>query len=47
MLDFELTEEQQALVDGARRFTKEQIIPVAGTSLWPQNGIKMQMEARG
>ncbi len=29
MLDFELTEEQQALVDGARRFTKERIIPVA------------------
>lgn len=29
MLDFELTEEQQALVDGARRFTKERIVPIA------------------
>jgi acyl-CoA dehydrogenase len=29
MYDFELTEEQRALVDTARRFTKERIIPVA------------------
>ncbi len=29
MIDFELTEEQKALVDTARRFTKERIIPVA------------------
>jgi len=29
MFDFELTEEQRALVDTARRFTKERIIPVA------------------
>jgi acyl-CoA dehydrogenase len=29
MLGFDLTEEQQALVDMAKRFTKEQIIPVA------------------
>ena len=29
MLNFELTEEQRALVDESRRFTKEKIIPVA------------------
>ena len=29
MFDFELTEEQRALIDTARRFTKERIIPVA------------------
>ena len=29
MFDFEMTEEQRALVDTARRFTKERIIPVA------------------
>ncbi|MGH7328140.1 MAG: acyl-CoA dehydrogenase family protein, partial [Polyangiaceae bacterium] len=29
MIDFELTEEQRALIDTARRFTKERIIPVA------------------
>jgi acyl-CoA dehydrogenase len=29
MIDFELTEEQKALVDTARRFAKERIIPVA------------------
>jgi acyl-CoA dehydrogenase len=29
MIDFELTEEQKALIDTARRFTKERIIPVA------------------
>ncbi len=29
MIDFELTEEQRALVEIARRFTKEKIIPVA------------------
>jgi acyl-CoA dehydrogenase len=29
MIDFELTEEQKALIDAARRFTKERIIPVA------------------
>src|SRR5258706_15291019 len=29
MIDFELTEEQRALVDTARRFAKERIIPVA------------------
>src|SRR3954467_12335855 len=29
MSDFELTEEQRALVETARRFTKERIIPVA------------------
>ena len=29
MIDFELTEEQRALIDMARRFTKERIIPVA------------------
>ncbi len=30
MLDFELTEEQGFLVDTARRFTKDKIIPIAG-----------------
>lgn len=30
MLDFELTDEQQALVDMARRFVKEKIVPIAG-----------------
>ncbi|MBC7172647.1 MAG: acyl-CoA dehydrogenase family protein, partial [Polyangiaceae bacterium] len=30
MLDFELAEEQKALVEEARRFTKEKIIPIAG-----------------
>jgi acyl-CoA dehydrogenase len=29
MIDFELTEEQKALIDTARRFTKERIIPIA------------------
>jgi acyl-CoA dehydrogenase len=29
MFDFELTEEEKALVDTARRFTKERIIPIA------------------
>jgi len=29
MIDFELTEEQKALIDTARRFAKERIIPVA------------------
>jgi acyl-CoA dehydrogenase len=29
MIDFQLSEEQKALVDTARRFTKEQIIPIA------------------
>ncbi len=29
MIDFELTEEQRALIDTARRFTKERIIPIA------------------
>lgn len=29
MIDFELTDEQKALIDTARRFTKERIIPVA------------------
>lgn len=29
MIDFELTEEQRALIDTARRFTKEKIIPIA------------------
>ena len=29
MIDFQLTEEQRALIDTARRFTKERIIPVA------------------
>lgn len=29
MIDFELTEEQKALIDMARRFTRERIIPVA------------------
>ena len=29
MIDFELTEEQKALIETARRFTKERIIPVA------------------
>jgi acyl-CoA dehydrogenase len=29
MIDFQLSEEQKALIDTARRFTKEQIIPVA------------------
>jgi acyl-CoA dehydrogenase len=29
MIDFELTEEQRALIETARRFTKERIIPVA------------------
>jgi acyl-CoA dehydrogenase len=29
MIDFELTEEEKALIDTARRFTKERIIPVA------------------
>ncbi len=31
MLNFELSEEQKALVDEARRFTKQKIIPIAGT----------------
>jgi acyl-CoA dehydrogenase len=30
MIDFELTEEQRALVEAARRFAKEKIIPIAG-----------------
>ena len=30
MLDFELTEEQQALVSTARQFTKDRIIPIVG-----------------
>src|ERR1043165_4552639 len=29
MIDFEITEEQKALIDTARRFAKERIIPVA------------------
>ena len=29
MIDFEVTEEQKALIDTARRFAKERIIPVA------------------
>ena len=29
MIDFELTEEQKALIDIARRFAREKIIPVA------------------
>ena len=29
MIDFELTEEQRALIDTVRRFTRERIIPVA------------------
>ncbi len=29
MIDFEITEEQKALIDTARRFTKERIIPIA------------------
>ena len=29
MIDFSLSEEQKALVETARRFTKERIIPVA------------------
>src|ERR1700750_2691859 len=29
MIDFELTEEQRALIDVARRFAREKIIPVA------------------
>jgi acyl-CoA dehydrogenase len=29
MIDFQLTEEQKALIDTARRFTREQIIPIA------------------
>jgi acyl-CoA dehydrogenase len=29
MIDFELSEEQKALIDTARRFTKERIIPIA------------------
>jgi alkylation response protein AidB-like acyl-CoA dehydrogenase len=29
MIDFELTEEQKALIDTAKRFAKERIIPVA------------------
>lgn len=29
MIDFELTEEQKALIDTARRFTRERIIPIA------------------
>lgn len=30
MLDFELTDEQQALVDNTRKFVKDRIVPVAG-----------------
>ena len=30
MLNFELTEEQRALVEQSRRFTKEKIVPIAG-----------------
>ena len=29
MIDFELTEEQNALIETARRFVKERIIPIA------------------
>src|ERR1044071_9917546 len=29
MIDFQVTEEQKALIDMARRFTREQIIPIA------------------
>ena len=29
MVDFSLSEEQRALIDTARRFTKERIIPIA------------------
>ncbi len=29
MIDFELTEEQRALIETARRFARERIIPVA------------------
>src|SRR5260370_17308134 len=29
MIDFQLSEEQKALIETARRFTKEQIIPIA------------------
>ncbi len=29
MIDFEITEEQKALIDTARRFAKERIIPIA------------------
>src|SRR6478736_6076098 len=29
MIDFELSEEQKALIDTARRFAKERIIPIA------------------
>jgi len=30
MIGFDLSEEQQALVDTARKFAREEIIPVAG-----------------
>ena len=48
MIDFELTEEQKALIDTARRFAKERIIPVAAEcdrkSEFPQDVFKAAWE---
>ena len=48
MIDFELTEEQKALIDTARRFTKERIIPVAAEcdrkAEFPRDGFKAAWE---
>jgi acyl-CoA dehydrogenase len=48
MIDFELTEEQKALIDTARRFAKERIIPVAAEcdreSKFPQDVFKAAWE---
>ena len=48
MIDFEITEEQKALIDTARRFAKERIIPVAAEcdreSKFPQDVFKAAWE---
>jgi acyl-CoA dehydrogenase len=49
MIDFSLTEEQKALVEMARRFTKERIIPVAAeadrSSVFPKGVFEAAWEA--
>ena len=48
MIDFEITEEQKALIDTARRFAKERIIPIAAEcdreSKFPQDVFKAAWE---
>ncbi|EYF04344.1 acyl-CoA dehydrogenase family protein [Chondromyces apiculatus] len=48
MIDFSLTEEQQALIETARRFTKERIIPIAAAcdheSRFPMDVFKQAWE---